>query len=257
MKFKVGASRLDESITENLFLKYKENNIEYMETYGDSLLNDGGKTKRLADEYGIKIWSSHLPFYPFDKIDISSTDEEKRKYSVKYQKKIISKIRENGIDKAVVHPSIEPIEDEERPFRMEASKKSLYELAEFAAMEGVVIAVEDLPRTCLGRNSDEIAELISVHNNLKVCFDTNHLFNENQVDFIKRLEKDIVTLHVSDYDFVDERHWLPKEGKIDWTSLITALVDCGYDGVWMYEVNLEKYLAKIYDNAIELFKNLI
>lgn len=254
MQFKVGASRMDEEICEELFCKYKENKIEYMETEATSLLNDGGKTKRLAEKYGIKLWSAHLPFCPFDKIDISSTDEEKRKFSVEHQKKIISKIAENGIDKAVIHPSAEPIAEEERPCRMSAAKKSLFELAEFAKGVGVVIAVEDLPRTCLGRNSGEIAELISVHTNLKVCFDTNHLLSENPIDFIKRLNKDIVTVHVSDYDFVNERHWLPKEGMIKWDELIEELDKCGYGGIWMYEVNPEKYLTKIYDNACELLK---
>ena len=71
---------------------------------------------------------------------------------------------------------------------------------------------------------------------------------------MKKLGKDIITLHISDYDFVDERHWLPKEGKTDWDSLIKALVECGYDGVWMYEVDPKKYLTKIYDNAIDLLK---
>ena len=72
-------------------------------------------------------------------------------------------------------------------------------LAEKAASHGAVIAVENLPRTCLGKNSDEINELISANPKLKVCFDTNHLLKENISDFIKKTGKNIVTVHISDY----------------------------------------------------------
>ena len=39
-----------------------------------------------------------------------------------------------------------------------------------------------------------------------------------------------------DYDFIDERHWLPGEGKVDWRAVYKTLVDGGYQGAWMYEV---------------------
>ena len=255
MEFRIGASKTDEQISEELFAAYKENNIRYMEIDGGSLLKDSGEIKKLAQKYGVTIWSCHLPFCPFDKIDLSSTNEDVRQHTVEYLKTMLDKFEENGIDKAVVHPSAEPITEEERPFRLEAAKKSLNELAEYGKERNVVICVEDLPRTCLGRNSLEIAELIGVHDNLKSCFDTNHLLSENPIDFIKNIGSDIITLHISDYDFVNERHWLPGEGKIDWKALIAALNECGYDGVWMYEVDPKKYLTRIFENANALLAN--
>jgi sugar phosphate isomerase/epimerase len=56
------------------------------------------------------------------------------------------------------------------------------------------------------------------------------------VDFICKIGKKIETLHVSDYDFVNERHWLPGEGKVNWRALIAALREIDYSGVWMYEI---------------------
>lgn len=255
MNWEVGASNGSAEINEDLFSKYKANGIEYMEMAildGKNLDADFSEIKKLADKYGIKLWSCHLPFGPFDKIDLSSTNENIRKNTVEYLKKLISDASEINIDKVVVHPSGEPISDEERPHRMAAAKKSLCELAEYAASKNITVAVEDLPRTCLGRCSAEIAELISVHDNLKVCFDTNHLLNENISDFVKNVGKDIITLHASDYDFIDERHWLPCEGKINWSELIAALRQCGYNGVWMYEVPIGKYVSEIRRNAEKL-----
>ena len=251
----VGASSGGKQITEELFASYKENGIECMELAvldADAVPEDFGKIKEWADKYDVKLWSCHLPFLPFSDIDLSAVEEKKRKHTVECLKNIVAKAAEVGIDKAVVHASAEPIADEERPLRMNAAKKSLCELAEFAKTKNVTIAVEDLPRTCLGKNSAEIAELISVHDNLKVCFDTNHLLSEPTIDFIEKIGRDIITLHVSDYDFEDERHWLPGEGKIDWRELIAGLKKCGYGGVWMYELDLGKYMPKLRENAEKL-----
>lgn len=199
---------------------------------------DFASVRRLADEHGVKLWSFHLPFAPFETIDISSLDEKKRKATVAYCAELIKKAADIGIDKFVIHPSAEPIAPDERAGRIGASKESLSFLAEAAAREGGIICIEDLPRTCLGNCSDDILELLDADGRLRVCFDTNHLLFENEADFIKRVGDRIVTTHVSDRDAEDERHWLPGEGVIDWAALYSALAGTGYNGVWMYELSL-------------------
>ena len=139
----------------------------------------------------------------------------------------------------IIHPSGEPIDESDRPTRMATAKASLKKLAEYGDTVGAVFAVEDLPRTCLGNSSAEILELISVHGSLRVCFDTNHLLGEDNISFVEKVATKIITTHVSDYDFVDEKHWLPGEGGIDWHSLYTALKNNGYDGPWLYEIGFK------------------
>ena len=68
---------------------------------------------------------------------------------------------------------------------MAASKNSLNELADFAAERGAVIAVEDLPRTCLGNCADEMLEILEANEKLRVCFDTNHLLKDTNGNFLK------------------------------------------------------------------------
>lgn len=46
-----------------------------------------------------------------------------------------------------------------------------------------------------------------------------------------------MTVHISDYDYVDERHWLPGEGKINWSDMMDALDDVGYTGTFLYELS--------------------
>jgi sugar phosphate isomerase/epimerase len=204
---------------------------------------DFKEARRLADKYGIELWSLHLPFLPFNVIDPSVP--ALADYTVKYFCSFIDKAAEIGIKTIVIHPSGEPIAESDRPMRLECAKKSLAALAEYAKAKGAVIAVEDLPRTCLGRDSSDILELISAHPDLRVCFDTNHLLGESIADFIKKVGDKIITTHVSDYDEKNERHWLSGEGVIDWKALKDALIAIGYDGTWLYELGLDGSLPTI------------
>ena len=266
----IGISSCGFEPIEDYFKALKEAGIKNIElsrawTEYDSL--DYDEIKHLSQKYGVNIWSFHLPFADPQHVDIASLDEEIRQKSVEWWCRLIKTGAEMGVKIFVAHPSSEPIsEDPEiRSKNIAAAKKSLKELAEFAAEYDAVIAVEDLPRTCLGRNSDEIAELLSADSRLRVCFDTNHLLIEDNLKFIEKLGNKIVTLHVSDYDFTDEKHWLPGEGKIDWQALYTALIAKGYNGVWMYELYLKTpqtierprdlEFNDFIENATQIFEN--
>lgn len=188
-----------------------------------------------AADLGIDIWSIHLPFgVPWD---ISSLDPDIRQASIEGNIEIMERTVAWGPKKMILHPSYEPIADEERAERMKHCTESLHALGEAADRLGVQIAVECLPRTCLGNTSEEIITLLQAHSNLGVCCDVNHLLHETPQHFIANVGSKIATLHISDYDAVDERHWLPGRGVIDWTAVITELLRAGYEGPFMYEVS--------------------
>ena len=205
--------------------------------------------------YQVELWSYHLPFMPFNAIDISSLHKELRDNAMRLYAELIPKAADIGIDKFVVHPSGEPIAAAEREERMKHAMQCLDELAELAHRYGAVIAVEDLPRTCLGHTADEICRLISANDKLRVCFDTNHLLCDSNLRFMETLADKIVTVHVSDYDFTDEKHWLLGEGLLDWGEMFAMLKQIGYCGVWMYELGLTppKTLARSRDLTFEDF----
>lgn len=235
------------TVNEEIMAGHKAASINTIEiSVGNTQLADAldfKEARRLADKYGIELWSLHLPFLPFNVIDPSVP--ALADYTVKYFCSFIDKATEIGIKTIVIHPSGEPIAESDRPMRLECAKKSLAALAEYAKARGAVIAVEDLPRTCLGRDSSDILELISAHPDLRVCFDTNHLLGESIADFIKKVGDKIITTHVSDYDEKNERHWLSGEGVIDWKALKDALIAIGYDGPWLYELGLDGSLPTI------------
>ena len=238
-KYKIGLSTAA-PVTEELFKSYKDAGIDCMELSRgkeESDAFDFAKIKEWSEKYGIELYSLHLPFCPFAQIDISKEDLAPE--TIKYLCDFIDKGTSVGIDKFIIHASGEPIEEDERSARMECAKNSLSFLADYADKRGAVICVEDLPRTCLGRDSSDVLELISAHEKLKVCFDTNHLLSEDNIHFIDTLRDKIVTLHVSDYDGINERHWLPGEGKNDWSAMLSALDDIGYNGAWLYEIGYQ------------------
>jgi sugar phosphate isomerase/epimerase len=96
--------------------------------------------------------------------------------------------------------------------------------------------------------------------NVKLCCDVNHYLSDKAETAIEVLGERIKTLHISDHDYIDERHVLPKDGKIDWMALIGALEKTDYQGVFNYEItrSLNEYvfytLADIKRNYEELFE---
>ena len=54
--------------------------------------------------------------------------------------------------------------------------------------------------------------------------------------FIRNAGSRIITTHLSDYDFVDERHWVPGDGKINWREFYTLMEEAGYTGPYLFEL---------------------
>ena len=240
--YKVALSSCGKEINEALFEQYKQAGITAMEialTPEAYATFDYAKAKAMADASEVELWSIHLPFYPFETLDISAVDQELRKKSVEYLAGIIRQAGSVGIDKYVIHPSIEPIVDEIRPEKMKAAKESLVELAAVAKEYGGYLAVENLPRTCLGKCAAEMKELVECAENLRVCFDTNHLLGEDFEVMFETVGDKMITVHISDYDFVDEKHWLPGEGKLDWQRMLKCFEKVDYQGVWLYEIGFD------------------
>lgn len=264
--YKIGLSTRGKIFSSELFTKYRDGGIEYMEialTSDQYEALDFDALASLAKDNGVKIWTIHLPYSPFVRVDLSRPDLAAR--TVEFYGDIIKKGSAIGVERYVVHPSGEPVETDaaKRTLRMDCAKKHLVKLVDFAASLGATIAVENLPRTCLGNTIAEMDEILSAHPSLRICLDTNHLLTENVPEFIRHFGNRIVTTHISDCDFVNERHWLPGEGDNDWGGIYKALCEVGYAGIWLYEVAFacpdtlvrgrELECADFINNANEIF----
>lgn len=240
MKRTLGLSINYPHLTEEFFADCGENGFGAFElsvSYDKYACLDVAKTVKEAKKNGLDTWSFHLPFQPFDTLNIAGLSGELRRSSVKYLSEWLKKAADAGFRYAVIHPSGEPIADENREESMQGAMESLSALADVCDAAGIILAVENLPRTCLCNCSEEILRLTSVSPSLRVCFDTNHLLIQDHISFMEAVKDKLVTIHVSDYDFANERHWLPGEGKTDWIKVMDKFDEIGYAGTFMYETD--------------------
>lgn len=217
------------------------------------------KFARHARDCGVAIRSFHLPFYTDETVDPAALDPGVRRRTAELHAHYVRVAASMGARIAVVHACLEPVEDADRAERLARAKESMAALADIGAAEGVTVCVENLPRSCLGNTSAELADIVACDPRLRVCFDVNHLLLESHADFLSRLGPLVATLHVSDYDFVNERHWLPGEGKIDWNALADGLDAIGYEDAFTYELSFAanpKTVARDRDlTAADLVRN--
>lgn len=234
--YQVGLSSCGKIISCSLFREFADNGITHIElsqkSYDDL---DFPNLRKFSQEYGVNLWSLHLPFDW--EIEISSLNPSVRTHTMELFSELIKRGSEVGIRNYIVHPSGEPIADTDRRECMLRAQESLTRLADISASCGSVICVEDLPRTCLGHSIAEMQTLLSCDDRLRFCFDTNHIVQESPEDIIAALADKLVTIHVSDFDGIDECHWLPGEGCIAWDSLLAALDAAAYTGVFLYEID--------------------
>lgn len=218
------------------------NGLEYIEvTMNDVIGKDtAGINDRVAalkadiEASGLKIWSIHLPYSKH--LDVSLVDSAKRAKTVNYLKDIIRIAGAFQAERIVLHPSYDSVVPDDRAERIECCRASIAELAPVAAEVGAVLCVENLPRTCLGRNGQEMMKLIEGFDNVGICFDVNHLLYQSHEDFLKNIKKGTIkTVHLSDYNFTDERHLIPGVGHIEWAPVWKGIKKNGYKGAMMHE----------------------
>jgi sugar phosphate isomerase/epimerase/exopolysaccharide biosynthesis protein len=190
--------------------------------------------KAKIDSAGMKIWSVHMPYSKH--IDISLVDSAKRARSVNYVRDMMRVAGIFQAERIVLHPSADTVVPDDRADRIECCRASIAELAPVAAEIGAVLCIENLPRTCLGRNGQEMMTIIEGFENVGICFDVNHLLYQSHADFLSSIKKgSIKTVHISDYNFTDERHLVPGVGDIDWAPVWKGIRNNGYKGVMMFE----------------------
>jgi len=221
------------SVSEEVFKAYANAGIDWMEISLPCDAYDALNYDQIAfwaKKHGIGLWSIHLPFSY--ECNIANPNKDRSDQTVERHLSILKKASEIGVRYAVIHPSGEPNEEKDRKVLLERASENLGKLCAFADGSGMIVAVEDLPRSCLGNCAKEIMFFLERNPSLRVCFDTNHLTNDDNMSFVKAVGSKIVTLHVSDYDFIDERHALPGEGKIMWQELILELKNVHYNGAF-------------------------
>lgn len=224
----------------------KDAGIEYVEVVLHRLVREYPESewysrafelRERLDRYGIKVWSCHLPFGKT--WDISVLDPVKNEKYVAALEKMIDLAGIFNPQRLILHPASKPLPEEDRFKREAAAANAICRLSIAAGKIGAVLCVENMPNS-IGRTAEEMHRLVDGAPEVMVCLDVNHLLDhESPTAFWKGIGDRIKTVHVSDNDGVDERHWCPgaEKGVIDWPAYYAGMKDAGYKGVFIFEVH--------------------
>ncbi len=203
---------------------------------------DGGPSRRLFRELqadgAIRAESLHLPY--FGVWDVSALDETVRRESVRQITTIVERNLEFGPRYLTLHSSAEPIADAARRAHLDQASRSVADMVPFLQRHNLKLSVELLPRTCIGHDEGEIRAIVDRFDPacVGICLDVNHVMSRaaELPRIIEALADRLYTLHISDYDGIDERHWFPGEGVIAWPAVMDALRRTGRDLLLLYEI---------------------
>ncbi len=237
-------------LTEEYIEALGKSSVATFETFDKSFLKPGGDELRKKFLAMLKATGKSAPTmhtsYGLYESDISCIDEYWRKAALAFQINMLDLAKAQGAEMVVLHGSAGPMTDAERPLRIQQLRRSLMEITPELKRRNMRLAVEFLPRYNLGNTPGEMLEIIAgMDDVIGVCLDVNHLTGtpENGAHYtklaniVRTFGKKIYTLHIADYDGVNEKHWLPAHpgGVIDWQEFLDALDEVGYKGVFNYE----------------------
>ncbi len=204
--------------------------------------NIGEKVRLLAqmqDAGEAEVGSVHIPFG--GGWEFADPDESKRSRAAANTAAFIRACAPLHSPNFTLHGCLEPVPlaEPERAAWRAAFRRTLEELVPVAAAQGARLNVEDLPRSCLGNTAEELAAMVEGFplETVGVCFDVNHLCGhpEKIASGIKLLAPRVHALHISDYDGVDECHWYPGLGVIDWAAVMAAVRELPNDALLIFE----------------------
>jgi D-psicose/D-tagatose/L-ribulose 3-epimerase len=138
------------------------------------------------------------------------------------------------------------------------AKENLYQLADYAKQYGIVLGLEYLNRfeSYLVTTTDELIQLVDEinHPNCKLMFDSFHanIEEQNMAAAIHRMGNRLVHVQLSEND-----RGILGRGHVDFTSILNALDQIGYNGMISVEAFSTKLAAaniwrKMFDSEMQL-----
>ncbi|MDP3388071.1 MAG: sugar phosphate isomerase/epimerase [Eubacteriales bacterium] len=217
---------------------------------------DYGK-EELIDEVkriGLKIENIHLPYYDIHHLWRNNL------HSIDVLKNLIEGIEDCArfdIEGIVIHVENDLLKDYNKKIGLENLRRLVHE----AEKKEIIIAIENTKNNQIVEFAFE--ELKSNH--LKFCYDSSHdwLQEGSKGDLIIKHADRLQYLHLSDNDLVSDRHWIPGEGMIEWTTIVENLKVAQYNGTISFEVcpfdhtvNGKDLLKKVYEFGRSLERQL-
>ncbi len=224
---------------------------------GDDVHFNPALTGQRAKELGIALTTGPGGFWPVA-CDLSSDDPQERQQGLAWHKQQVDVTAEMGgiayTGALYGHPGIVkrrvPPPDE-----YQRTAEGLHQLAEYAARQGVMIALEPMShfRIHLVNTPAQLMQLLELadHENLKALLDTYHLVTEirDYAQAIRTVRDRLLGFHACEND-----RGVPGGGLVPWDIVFATLKEIAFDGYIM----LETYNSSIGDFACQrgMFHNV-
>jgi len=200
--------------------------------------------RKLCEREGITLWQMHAPL----ELDVADPDPQKREEDIDTATKWVEYAHELGLPYLVIHPGGKQRaqSDDEKEEIIAFNLNAFGRLAEVASKFGVKFCLENMQERIgqekwrLGARISDINELIDAVGSdaLGICFDSSHA-NVTKLDMSQAIHEcgeRLLATHISDNDGSGDQHKLPFSGNIDWKSVVSALKDIGYAGLFNLEI---------------------
>ena len=121
-------------------------------------------------------------------------------------------------------------------------EESLKRVARSAAGKGIKIALENMGRKSAPAFADlhEVVKLVHHlgENNVGICFDTGHclISGLDPMQEINHCASELFSFHLHENDGVEDLHWVPGRGLIDWPRFFDKVRTLGYGGSFILEI---------------------
>lgn len=177
---------------------------------------------RMARERELRIVNAHAPYRGWNLLWYP--DHPDRKVFLSQLNRWIEEVGESEIPSLVVHTG--DIVMEEAPV-LSAGIDAFSELCETAEKHGTSLAVENVSRQYLLRTIFDHVESPA----LRFCYDSSHDFMLPccRGTILKDYKDKLITMHLSDNDLKEDKHWIPGEGKINYARIAKDLAESPVD----------------------------
>jgi len=197
-----------------------------------------GERRRILNRHGVWARTIHSDL----SVDLAALDDDVRTQAIAAVAACFEPYAELGGFAVIVHPSRGDSPEHQLEPRVDAFRRSLDTLTALAENLGIRLACENLqhkgePRP-LCRMEDLRRVIDEYPPTVGICLDTGHANNNglDPADEARIAGDRLIALHLQDTDALEDRHWPPGLGNINWRRVSAALTEIGFDGAWTFEV---------------------
>ena len=214
-------------------------------------------------DLNLSVCSMHLPCTG---IRIDDPNKSVNRSSIHLLKRALKSCSYVGGEIAVMHPSSrESGVDQEtfETYRMNL-EGSIKELLLYAKELNVKLALENVPNSSGRRFCSSMAHLKGLVEEINdqylgLCLDTSHCLL-NRLDLsseVKQCAGHLLTIHASDGDGHEDRHWIPTKGVLNWDRFLADLKSIDYQGMFMLEVAGQGNAYRVLKEVRTVTENLL